>query len=51
MFMLVSERRYISCADGVEMWVLEEEKTFIFVNKVMESHILGQLRQNEEKYN
>ena len=27
-----------------------EEKKFIFVNRVIESH-LGQLRQNKEKYN
>ena len=25
MFMLVNKRPYISCANGVEMWVLEEK--------------------------
>ena len=36
MFMLVNKRPYISCENGVEMWVLEEKK-FIFVNRVIES--------------
>ena len=26
MFMLINNRPYISCLNGVEMWVLEEEK-------------------------
>ena len=38
MFMLVNKRPYISCANGAEMWVLEEEKKFIFVSRVIESH-------------
>ena len=46
MFMLINKKPYISCLNGVEMWVLEEKK----VNWVM-NPILGQLRQNEEKYN
>ena len=38
MFMLINKRpRYISCVNGVEMWVLQEKK-FIFVNRVIESH-------------
>ena len=36
MFMLVNKRPYMSCANGVEMWVLEENK-IIFVNRVIES--------------
>ena len=36
MFILVNQRPYISCANGVEMWVLGK-KTFIFVNRVIES--------------
>ena len=35
--MLVTKRPYISCANDVEMWVLEEKK-FIFVNRVIESY-------------
>ena len=38
MFMLVNKRPYISCGNGVEMRVLEEKK-FIFVNRVIESHV------------
>ena len=37
MFMLVNKRQYISCANEVEMWVLEEKKLFNFVNSVIES--------------
>ena len=37
MFMLVNKRPYISFANGVELWVSEEKK-FIFVNRVIESH-------------
>ena len=36
--MLVNKRPYISCANDVEMCVLEEKKKFIFVNRVMESY-------------
>ena len=36
MFMLVNKRPYMSCANGVEMLVLEEKK-IIFVNRVIES--------------
>ena len=46
MFMLVNKRPYISCENGVEMWVLEEKK-FIFVNRVIESHS----RPIKEKFN
>ena len=38
MFMLVNKRPYIFCGNGVEMRVLEE-KEFIFVNRVIESHV------------
>ena len=38
MLMLINKRPYISCLNGNEMWVLEEEKKFIFVNRVIESH-------------
>ena len=38
MFMLVNKRSYISCANGVEIWVLAEKKKFIFVNRVIKSH-------------
>ena len=38
MFMLVNKRSYISCGNGDEMWVLEEKK-FIFVKRVIESHV------------
>ena len=44
--MLVNGWPYISCANGVEMWVLEEKK-FIFVNRVIESDS----RPNKEEYN
>ena len=37
MFRLVNNRPYISCANDVEMCVLEEKK-FIFVNWVLESY-------------
>ena len=46
MFKLVNGRPYISFANGVEMWVLEEKK-FIFVNRVIESDS----RPNKEEYN
>ena len=46
MFMLINKRPYISCLNGVEMWVLEEKK-FIFVNRVIESDS----RPNKEEYN
>ena len=35
MFMLVNKRPYISCANAVEIWVLEEKKV---VNRVTESY-------------
>ena len=38
MFMLVNKRPYISCANDVEMWVLEGVKKFVFVNRVIESY-------------
>ena len=38
MFMLINKRPYISRLNGNEMWVLEEKKKFIFVNRVIESH-------------
>ena len=41
MFMLVNKRPYIAC----EMWVLEEKKKIIFVNRLY-NHILGQLKWN-----
>ena len=37
MFVLINKRPYISCLNGNEMGVLEEKK-FIFVNRVIESH-------------
>ena len=38
MFMLVNKRPYISLANEVEMWVLEEKELFNFVNRVIESY-------------
>ena len=38
MLMLVNKRPYVSCANDVEMWVLEEKKYLIFVNRVIESY-------------
>ena len=28
----------MSCVNGAEMWALEEEKKFTFVNRFIESH-------------
>ena len=47
MFMLINKRPYISCLNDVEIWDLEAKKSVI----ESQGYILGQLRQNEEKYN
>ena len=36
--MLVNKAPYISCANDVEMLVLEAKKKFVFVNWVIESY-------------
>ena len=44
MLMLINKRPYISSAKSciylvdVELWVLEEKKKFVFVNRVIESY-------------
>ena len=38
----------MSCVNGAEMWASEEKK---FVFEDLQNPILGQLRQNKEKYN
>ena len=39
----------MSCVNGAEMWVLEKKKSsFLWID--LENPILGQLRQNNEKY-
>ena len=38
----------MSCVNGAEMWVLEKKSSFLWID--LENPILGQLRQNNEKY-
>ena len=38
MFMLVNKKSYMFCVNGAEIWVLQERKKFIFVNRFLESH-------------
>ena len=42
MFVSVNKRPYISCANDVEMCVLEEKKSFLEIG--LQNPILGQIR-------